>query len=216
VIGQHDYRRAAALRTEMRAIGWLTATVVGSAILMWNRSFLELWVGPGHYAGSWSNLLLVLMMVQTVFIRTDAYVINTTLRLRERVLISLPAAALTCGLAVLLVPRFGISGMCLSVLGGRLTQSIAYPMVVNASLGRIRRVQLPAARPAVVMLLLFAMSTSFGQQVVFATWITWALGVVVSVGVLLAVALLLGMDHEIRRPLLVRARSVALPAGWGA
>src|SRR5207237_10040880 len=80
VVGQKQHERAARLRREMLTIGWLAVTAIGSTILLWNRSFVHLWVGAAYDAGFWVNFLLVLILVQTVFIRADAYVIDTTLQ----------------------------------------------------------------------------------------------------------------------------------------
>ena len=65
-------QKAFALRNELLAVTWLFATTIGAAILLWNRSFLTLWVGPGNYAGPWVNLLIVCTMAQTAFVRSDA------------------------------------------------------------------------------------------------------------------------------------------------
>ncbi len=107
VIGLRQYQKAFALRNELLAVTWLFATTIGAAILLWNRSFLTLWVGPGNYAGPWVNLLIVCTMAQTAFVRSDAYVIDATLQPRQRVLVAGIAAALTIGLATLLSIRFG-------------------------------------------------------------------------------------------------------------
>ena len=80
----------------------------GALVLLWNRSFIGLWVGPEHYAGLLVDLLIVAITVQTVFIRTDAYVIDATLRPRQRVLVSALAAVLSIGLSVLLTRLFGM------------------------------------------------------------------------------------------------------------
>src|SRR5207244_2423622 len=123
------------LRNELLAVTWLFATTVGVSILLWNRSFLGLWVGSQNYAGPWVNLLIVFIMAQTAFVRSDAYIIDSALQLRQRVLVTVGAAVLTIGLGILLTLRFGVLGLCAGILAGRLTQSIAYPHLVHRFLG---------------------------------------------------------------------------------
>src|SRR5205807_1059147 len=79
-VGEHQYGRAQLVRRELLALTWLFATAVGTTILLWNRSFVALWVSSNHYAGSDVDLLIVLIAVQTAFIRSDAYIIDAALQ----------------------------------------------------------------------------------------------------------------------------------------
>src|SRR5262249_19729655 len=126
---------AAYARRQLQALTWLFTSVVGATILMWNHSFLALWVGQGNYAGVWVDLLIVLGATQTAFIRTDAYVIDATLRPRLRVMLGAVAAVLSIGLSILLTRSFGILGLCVGVVAGRAVQTVAYPLMVRTSLG---------------------------------------------------------------------------------
>src|SRR5205814_5942755 len=80
LLGEHQYGRAQLVRRELLALTWLFATAVGTTILLWNRSFVALWVSSNHYAGSDVDLLIVLIAVQTAFIRSDAYIIDAALQ----------------------------------------------------------------------------------------------------------------------------------------
>jgi len=209
VIGRQQFPQAAAIRAEMLSISWVAATAVGATILAWNEAFLQLWVGPGHYAGALSNLLLVLVMVQTTLIRSEAYVINSALQLRARVLVSIPAAVLTCGLAVWLVPRYTIPGLCLSLLAGRLVQSIAYPVLVQSAIGGTASSNWASlTRAALMTALLFLVSTVLGQRVVAANWVAWAFGAGASFLSALVIALYGGLAPENRQQIVARLRVV--------
>lgn len=212
VVGRREYDRAWSIRREILVIGWLAGTIVGSVILLWNRAFMHLWVGMHQYAGAWANVLLVLVMVQTIMIRTDASVINAFLRLRERVLISAFAFLLCCGLAFALVPSLGIAGLCLAILSARLTQSIGYPILVNVSLGKTATCGLGAlARPALVTTSLFATCAYAGSRVLVTSWTQWASGVAATMALMLAAVLLIGLPVEPRRTLVGRLRTTI---GW--
>jgi len=207
VIGEQQYDKATRLRRELLALTWLFVTVVGATVLLWNHSLLGLWVGPENYAGTPINLLIVLIMAQTAFIRSDAFVIDAALRPRLRVAVTAAAAALTIGLSTLLTMRFGMVGVCTGVLAGRLTQSIAYPRLVRTCLGP------PSAgtrgwmvRPLLVMSLLFAAAAFLGDRVVATHWIVWAGGVVATLVVVLPVALATGLPPDLRAVVLTRLR----------
>src|SRR4029077_5677757 len=100
------------------------------------RSFLHLWVGSEHYAGFWTDLLIVLIMIQTVYIRTHSCVIDAALQVRQRVIINAMAALLSVVFMVILTLYLGIVGLCLGLLGGRVVQSIYLPLIVRSCLGK--------------------------------------------------------------------------------
>lgn len=205
VIGQKQYERAAEIRAEMMTISWVLLAAVGSTILLWNRSFIFLWVGPQHYSGFWANLLMVLMIVQLIYIRNDSYIIDLTLQLRDKVLMAIVAAVISIGLSALLIPRMGIAGMCLGMLIGRMTLNITYPIIINKQLGRARRPQLgPAVRPAVAMILMFAGSAYLGQRLLVENWALWLIYSAASFCLVMGVALIAGLSSTMRKSLKMR------------
>jgi O-antigen/teichoic acid export membrane protein len=206
VLGQRQFERAAQLRRELLTLTWLFATTLGATILLWNRSFLSLWVGEQLYAGFWVNLLTVIVTVQTALVRSDAYVLDAALQPRSRVIVSVVAAVLIVGIALALTPSLGMIGVCLGLFVGRAAQSIAYPALVSASLGGPRRLPLrPITRPAVVTALLFATAGVLGERVRAPNWFAWTGLVAMSFTLLLAVALVAGVPAEPRRRVLARA-----------
>lgn len=209
VLGRGEMGRAAKARAEMLVLTWLFVTVVGATVLLWNRSFLSLWVGPQHYAGLAANVLIILVAAQTAFIRTDAYIIDAALRPRQRVLVGAVAAALTIGLSVVLAKSYGIVGLCAGMLAGRLTQTVAYPLLARSSLG----VKLPgsasrALRLALVTAAMFAAAAVFGDRLLAPGWLLFIVGVPLSALGILAVSLAVGPGTEARQMLLRRLRSL--------
>lgn len=210
VIGRQQYDKAAGLRYELLAVTWLFATAVGGAILLWNRSFLALWVGSDNYAGAAVNLLIVLVMAQTTIIRSDAFIIDSALQPRARVFVAGATVAITIALATVLTSRFGMLGLCIGVFAGRLTQSIAYPVLTHTCLGRRPSPPLGAfARPLAVMLLLFAACAYGGQRLFVHHWALWALGAAVSFALLLGAALIAGLPPDFRHAVLARVREAS-------
>ena len=209
LVGQGQYERAAALRGELLALTWLFAVGVGATVLVWNPSFLGLWVGAENYAGVWPNVLIVCVMTQTAFIRSDAYLIDVALQPRLRVLVGAAAAAVTIGAAIPLTGAFGIVGLCAGILLGRATQSVAYPLIAAACLRRPARIAWrPLVRPLVVTAALFAGATALGTRVAAQGWAPWALGVVLTAAGAPLVALALGLPTPARTAVLGRLRGI--------
>ena len=205
LIGQREYDRVAQLRGELVTLTWLFATVGGALILLWNRSFVSLWVGETHYAGMPANLLIVCVMVQTAFIRGDAFIIDAALRPRPRVIVTAIAAAVTLAATLLLTPRFGIVGLCLGILLGRLPQTIAYPLLVSQCLQRER--WLPGAavlRRVAVTVALFAGAVWLGERLRAGSWLEWIAGAALAGAALAAVAMLAGLSHPARTAMIGR------------
>ena len=210
VIGERQFEKAVRLRNELLALTWLFATTVGATILLWNRSFLTLWVGGVNYAGPWVNLLIVAIMAQTAFVRSDAYIIDAALQPRMRVIVTAVAATLTVVLATLFTMRFGTVGLCLGIIAGRLTQSVAYPHLVRRCFGDTSRPDLWAiGRPLIVMALLFAAAARFGDRILVHHWIGWIAGVLATGVVVLVVGLVTGLPAEARAAVLLRGRELA-------
>ena len=209
VIGQRQFERAAQIRSELLALTWLFVTAVGATILLWNRSFMSLWVGEQLYAGAWANLLIVCLTVQTAFIRSDSYILDAALQPRRRVIVSAVAAALTVPISLVLTYAYGLIGLCVAIFVGRLVQTIAYPVLVARYLERARA--FPWARlvrPGVVTALLFSAATMIGDRFTATHWMPWAGGVVLTFGLTLGLALVAGLPTQIRRVVLARYRTM--------
>jgi O-antigen/teichoic acid export membrane protein len=205
LIGEGRFDRAAVVRAELASLTWLFVTAAGAAILLWNRSFVALWVGAEHYAGVWVNLLVVCLMAQTAFIRGDGFIIDAALRPRPRVMVTALAAVITLAATLVLTPRLGIVGLCLGALGGRLVQTIAYPILASSFLRQGRALPLArVARPLIVMTAIFAAATFLSQRVSVGNWMEWAGAVALTGASVLALAAVAGLPSHVRRPVLER------------
>jgi O-antigen/teichoic acid export membrane protein len=216
MIGTGDHERAAQVRGEIMALTWLALCSMGSAIVLWNRAFLGLWVGPGRYAGAIPGLLIVLVSCQFVLIRNDAAIIDVTLRLRNKVLFGGLSVALTLIGSIALVGYFklGIVGLCIGLIAGRTVLSIGYPVLVGRYLGVRLLSQLKGiVRPGMVMILLFAASlgleflTSAAHLSGLKGWIIFIVGAGTTAIVALLVAFGGGLSGRQRQRLVRRTRA---------
>jgi O-antigen/teichoic acid export membrane protein len=209
MIGQKQYDRAAEIRKEMMILSWLLVTAIGATILLWNRSFIHLWVGPEHYAGLWANVLIVLVVVQWVFFRIDAYIIDLTLDLRHKVILGIISAVLSVGLAALLIPRLGIVGLCFGLMGGRLVLTVSYPWIVSSFLGESARVRVNSFfRPALIMGLLFICTAYLSQRVIVENWAEWILYVGMSFGCIITTGFIAGFNPYQKKQLIGRLKNL--------
>ena len=210
VLGERQFARAAQLRRELLALTWVFSTVIGATILLWNRSFMALWVGETLYAGWFVNLLIVLMTIQTALLRSDSYLLDAALRPRARVVISAVAGVVALGLGIALAPTFGMTGVCVGILVGRMVQSVAYPLLVGKSLEGGTQIRWEAVlRPALASLLVLSVATVAGQRLLVQHWIAWAALLAVSFALFVPIVLFVGLSRSDRELLVARVQRVA-------
>jgi O-antigen/teichoic acid export membrane protein len=212
VLGKKLFASAVKIRHELRMLTWLFTTVIGATILVWNHSFIHLWVGSKNYAGPWVDLLVVLIALQTALIRTDAYIIDAALRPRARVIFGAVSVVATLALGIVLTHAWGIVGLCISMLVGRAIQSIAYPLIVHACLERPKRQMaehLAAARLGATTVLLFAAASLTGRLLLAPSWMIWLPGVLLTLAFVTAFTLFVGPTPTDRRLIVSRVRAMA-------
>jgi O-antigen/teichoic acid export membrane protein len=212
IIGSGDHRRGIRLRDELMAFSWIVCTALGVGLLVWNRSFVDLWVGSQFYAGPTVMLLIVVMVTQFVFIGNDARIIDLTLRMRAKVLTGVVSAGASVVFAAVAM-RFAtndIMAMCVGIIAGRSILTVAYPWIIGRLLGDPPWRQLRAIpRPLLTSALLFTVATRLGQRLTANTWpelVVWGGATAVAVGV---AAAFLGMSRRQRVALLARLRKIA-------
>ena len=216
VIGRQSLEQAALLRRELLAVTAVFITAAGSTILLWNRSFVHLWVGAENYAGGWVNLLIVLVTVQSAFIACDSYVIDAALQPGRRVRVGLVARLLTLVLSLAFTHLAGMVGLCLGILAGRATQTIGYPLLVRRCLRQSPGLSMTwLARPLAVMGLLFAGTTYLSQRVLIHDWLTWLLAVAATLILAFAIALELGLPAGLRAVVTDRMLQMTRQLGGG-
>jgi O-antigen/teichoic acid export membrane protein len=213
LIGARDLGRAIAVRTESMSATWLIATASGAAFLLWQESFLRLWVGEEYYPGRLATLLIIALILQFAFIRNDASIIDLTLKLRGKVLLGLVSAGLSIAIAIVLLRTWerGISALVVGFISGRLLLTVAYPWLVARYLGLSVSGQLRGAvRPLVVCAALFGGATLVAPLADAGSWLSLVGFGAVSLAGLGAAAFFLGLSGRQRRQLARRVRQVLI------
>lgn len=220
IIGAGLFKKAADIRAEMMTLTWLVTTAVGATILTWNRPFLHLWVGEGHYLGPVQGLFITLVVTQFVMIRCDAGIIDISLDLRRKVLMGLLSSAAAIASAALLVGvfKFGVIGLCVGIIIGRLLLSVEYPSIVGRFLGVSLSSQLLSGlRPALVTLVLYGAASwldsrfDLGGGAGLKGWIRFAVGAGLTAVLFLAAAFFSGLSGPRRKTLVRRLNALRTP-----
>ena len=217
IIGSGNYKKAINVRGEIMALTWLIVTVLGTMVLMWNRSFISLWVGSQHFIGSLPDLLIVVVVLQFIFIRNDGNVIDLTLRLKNKVIMGAISVGVSLGIAVVFIQwlNLGVVGICLGLIVGRLILSVGYPILVGRFLGISFLSQVKSTfKPAFLTALLFILATLFDSYIIvkgypgFGGWIQLSLYVTITILGALILSFYLGLSSQQRNNILQRIRIV--------
>ena len=218
IIGSGDKEKARRVRSEIMALTWLIVTVLGSGVLLWNRTFIRLWVGAKHYAGDLPTLLIVIAVIQFVLIRNDANVIDLTLNLKRKVIMGAISVTVSVIAGGMMVAYFhaGIVGVVLGTMAGRAILTIDYPRRVGRFLNYPFREQLKGARRAAfVSMLLFVTAIVLSRTLPTAHWhgpsgwIVFVLSCGVTFLILAALAFFAGLSPSQRNQIMLRARIIA-------
>ena len=216
IIGAGDYERAIRLRGEIISFTWLVGTTLGASILMWNRAFITLWVGEEHYSGSIPNLLIILAAIQLALIRSDGNLIDLTLRMSQKVFLGILSVVTSIAAASLMVGyfEFGITGLCLGVMAGRLIISFGYPILIGRFLGVDFTAQAKGIlRPVMVTAFLFLVSVGSDRLVLDSDWaglkgwLFFILSVSVTGALMLLVSFYGGLSSVQRQNMVRRVRA---------
>jgi Membrane protein involved in the export of O-antigen and teichoic acid len=119
LLGLKDYDKINSVRKNINNVSWMLTTAFGVTVIIFNQAFLNYWVGREHFAGHAANILIMLITMQDTFVKNDACIISATLDIKKKVLLTFFSAVLFAGFGVLLVSRFGIVGLCLSLMISR-------------------------------------------------------------------------------------------------
>jgi hypothetical protein len=153
---------------------WLFCAAVGITVLLLNQSFIALWVGTGHFAGNVENLLIMLITVQVIFFQIDSYIINATLDMRKKVLLSAGAAVVSILLAMFLVSRFLIIGLCISMLIGRLFYTLGFAVLLKRQIkDSTPPWSIPHLKSMLMTFCFFAIATYVGQFIFLTSWLSF-------------------------------------------
>lgn len=218
IIGTGDLKKAAQIRGEIFTFTWITITVMGTTTLLWNRFFIILWVGLDKYAGTLANFLIMLVVIQFVLIKTDASIIDLTLKIQKKVLFGAISVILAIVIGSILVKVFnlGVIGVCIGLVSGRMILSVAYPQNISRFLGIPFQSQLKALfRPAIVTLLLFGLAALFeksAESIVvpgIKGWIVLAFGAILTASLVAVISFFVGLNSQQRKNVLARFKMLS-------
>lgn len=205
IIGKGEYQRAEVLRQESLLYSWWLSITICSAVIVFNHSFISLWVGAQQYAGHDVNALIAVCVMQLVFIRHDANILNLALDVKKKVVLGFASASVTLVLSLILVPMYQLYGLCFSLLLGRALLSVLYPRIIGDFLKAEKK---PGAsvRRLMVTALLLLITWALSAHVFVTSWWLLAGGAALFAGLALPLIYAVGMNAAEKQMVIKRYR----------
>ena len=215
ILGSKQYDRISLLRHEITAMSCVLATAFGTCTLLLNRSFINLWVGTEYYAGFWTNLLLVIIMVQMVFLNNESHFINITLNVRKKAILEGLSVILSIGFIMYFIKVMSLPGLCVGILIGRSLLTFSYPLIVRSFIGVSSKegqkgIICKMTRPGLVMIALFACAAYMGETLLIKSWFTLIVCSVISFPLFFGISFISGLSRTKQRRLKERFRKLSI------
>lgn len=215
IVGRGEFKKADEVRAEIMGSSWLLAVVLGTMILLWNRSFVSMWVGVDMFVGPWENFLIVLLMTQMIFIRYQASIVDVTLDIRAKVQWGALSTLVSVALAIIFGAHFEsqIAGVMVGLIIGRLILSVLYPMLVRKTLKKGSPITwkgiMDFLRLTGVMGFLYGAAYYLANQIMIDRWYELLVHALLSILVVFCVCFWVGFSIDQRKSMVMRARQLA-------
>ena len=206
-IGGKEFDRVRSLRGELFSLIWMVGLAIASVAVIWNRSFVTLWVGGDRYAGNLLTLLITIKVFQFILLITDAAILDLTLDMKAKVIFGAISLISSFALSILAISVFhlGTTGLVLAYLIGQSILMFAYPWIVLRYLGiKVSRQWLMFARPLGISAAVFAISIFLGSKVLIHDWVSLIVLCALTFFVAIAFAYFYGLPRQMRTALLNR------------
>ncbi len=138
LLGAKSFDRAQGAIQAGTDVCLLLGTVVAACVANLNAAFMDLWVGPGIFAGSPTNLALCFLGIAQLLLQFESMLVDGTLQLREKTLSTAWAAALWLTGGLVLGPWLGLCGIAGAGFVARLALWARFRWVLAGHLGTAR------------------------------------------------------------------------------
>lgn len=194
--GEGNYEKMDEARNQIMLLTWLLAVIVGSIVIVFNESFIQVWVGDDIYAGQLVNIMILLVGIQYLFINNDSTLINLSLDIKQKVFLGLAAAIVSIILIVLLIDDFGIAGLCAGLIIGRGILTIGYPYIINQKINK--KFSIIPIRCVFATIMIWGSTLLISDSIFITNWIELIILVIIFCAILIPVTFFLGIGKNNR------------------
>lgn len=200
LIGNREYKKGQKIIDQLRELLLTIGLLVSAGMLLLNKSFVLLWVGPDLFVGTFNNILIAILMIQLIIIRNESFLIDLGLNIRTNVLIGIVSIGLTTLFSFIgyTFVSESMSSILVGIFFGRLIMFLTYPFLTNKLLFLPGRLSFPY-KLIFGSLLFLIITMILGSVQVFVTWTNLILMGIIEllICVLFLYKVILGIDNQI-------------------
>jgi len=170
LIGNKEYLKSQYIIFTLRELIMSLGVLIGFFVLSLNKSFVTVWAGENLFLGNQINLIIVLIMLQLMIIRNEAFLIDLNLKIKLKVLLGFASVVLSLLFAVsgyLYIDK-SIKIILIGILVGRLPLLIIYPILTNNMIENKRKIVLKI-KQFIHIIILFSIAFYIGEIQTFDT-----------------------------------------------
>ena len=133
LIGAKEIQKSKFIVSNVREIITFISLFFGSLVILINEDFVSLWMGETFYLGSYSNILIVCIMINIAFARIEGQIQDLSLNIKNKVISGFLISTLSVVLGVIGFHYFEqrIEGVLLGILIGRIVLNLIFTNMVN-------------------------------------------------------------------------------------
>ena len=197
--GNREFDKLIKVRFQINLVTWSFAILSGFIILIFNNSFINLWVGDNQIGSPVSpviNLMILIMVTQYLLIQNDSMLLSVILHLKSKVILGLFSALVSIIISISLIKTYGILGLLFGIIFGRLILSITYPMIVMKKI-KVKEYnsQFPF-RIVTLLLILWILGYYIGIYINITSWILLMIYVLITILIVASIIYFIGFDNN--------------------
>ena len=171
LIGKKDYLKSQKVVRELREFSFTFGVFVGTMVIILNESFISLWTGQELFLGWEINLLIVLLMIQLISIRNEAFLIDLSLNIRTKVLLGVASVLLSFTFAIMSYWHISesISSLLLGILIGRFVLFVMFPFLTNKMIDNTFR-QFLSFKQILMGVIFISIASWINQNQLLSSW----------------------------------------------
>lgn len=117
-IGEKNFEKLIDARSQIVSIQWVLIIVGGSLVCLYNKSFVSIWTEDDLFSGQLETFFIVMISLVMVLYQVDSGIINSSLNIKRKILLTLLSATISVILSFILIPYFQTLGMLISIFIG--------------------------------------------------------------------------------------------------
>jgi O-antigen/teichoic acid export membrane protein len=130
LMGNEDYKKLYEIRSEYINLINCTLTFFLANYILINKLFIILWAKENFTIHNVDIFLLALVVVQFAHIEFDSSLINVTLNIKKKTILSIVSLIIMIVLSSFLIPKFKITGLLISLLISRTILNYSYSRIL--------------------------------------------------------------------------------------